>query len=152
MDRLAVRVMLAARAGMPRAHPERARLGVAVRDEALLDRPRDGRAEHPLDAPEQVRLVDADQADRFARRAGTAASPEDGVSSPTCSPNCRSSRARSNVDAYRYGGSFARHRFTTHFTCAGTVAGSEGASSSMIAAIVCAELARSNARRRASIS
>jgi hypothetical protein len=48
------------------AHPERARRGRAIGHEAFLDGPRDRLLEHPLDATEQVDLVDADQADRLA--------------------------------------------------------------------------------------
>ena len=77
-DRLAVGVVLAPDAGMPGAHPERSRLDVPIRDEALLDRPRDRLLEHPLDAAQQVDLVDADEADRLARRAGPAG-PADAV-------------------------------------------------------------------------
>ena len=60
-------------ARLTRAWPARAPSGrgsrVAIGDEALLDRPRDRLLEHPLDAAQQVGLVDADERDRLARRA-----------------------------------------------------------------------------------
>src|SRR5918995_6469864 len=68
--RFSVGVMLAGHAGVPAAHPEGPRLGVAIRHETLGDGPRDRVLEHPLDAAEQVDLVDAHQADRFALRPG----------------------------------------------------------------------------------
>src|SRR6185369_4177129 len=52
------------------AAPKRPRFDVAVRHEPVLDRPRDRLAEEPLDAPQEVRLVDADEADRLARGSG----------------------------------------------------------------------------------
>src|SRR5204863_1957219 len=71
-DWLAVRVVLGADPGMTHPRAERPRFDLAVGDEPLLDRPRDGLLEHPLDRAEEVGLVDADQRDRFAGGAGTA--------------------------------------------------------------------------------
>ena len=51
------------------AHAERPGLHVPVRHEALLDRPRDGLLEHPLDAAQQVHLVHAHERDRLAGQA-----------------------------------------------------------------------------------
>src|SRR4029077_12890257 len=48
---------------------KRSRLDVAIRHEAVLDGPWDRLAKQPLDPPEEVCLVDADQADRLAGRA-----------------------------------------------------------------------------------
>ena len=62
-------------AGTGLTAPQRPRLDVAVRDEALLDGPRDRLPKQPLDAAQEVRLVDADKADRIAGRAGSAAAP-----------------------------------------------------------------------------
>src|SRR3954468_18813036 len=56
--------------GVPGAHPERSRLGVPVRDESVLDGPWDRLLQHPLDAAEQVDLVDADERDGLTRSAG----------------------------------------------------------------------------------
>src|SRR5215218_4637609 len=50
--------------------PERPGRRLPVRHEPLLDRPRDRLLEHPLDAAQQVDLVDRDEADRVAARAG----------------------------------------------------------------------------------
>ncbi len=59
-----------------RATPKWLRLDVAVRDEAFLDRPGDCLAQQPLDAPQQVRLIDADETDRVARGAGSSRSTD----------------------------------------------------------------------------
>ena len=71
---------------------ERPRLDVPIGDEALLDRPRDRLAEQPLDAPQQVGLVDADEADRVARRRRPGPSGRSGGCSPAGSTAARSSR------------------------------------------------------------
>ena len=61
---------------MAGSRAQRPRLRVAVGDEALLDGPRDRVLEHPLDAAQQVGLVDADERDRLAGRAGPARPPD----------------------------------------------------------------------------
>ena len=63
-------VVIASDPGVAGAHPKRPRLGRPIRDEALLHGPWDRPPEHPLDAPQQVDLVDAHQADGLARGTG----------------------------------------------------------------------------------
>src|SRR5688572_15969606 len=70
--------MLLGDAGAPAEHAERPRLGVAIGHETLGHGPWDRVLEHPLDATEQVDLVDADEADRLALRAG-ATGPADAM-------------------------------------------------------------------------
>src|SRR5438132_5881057 len=55
-------------AGLPT--PERPRLDVAIRHEAILDRPGDGLPEQPLDAAQEDGIVDAEQAVSLASRHG----------------------------------------------------------------------------------
>ena len=59
-----------------RAAPQRPWLHVPIRDEAVLDRPRDRPPEEPLNAAEKVRLVDAHQADRVPGLAGPTRPPD----------------------------------------------------------------------------
>src|SRR5438094_1980870 len=56
--------------------PQRPRLDVPIGDEAVLDRPRNRLPEQALDAAEEVCLVDADEADRLARRSGPTRPPD----------------------------------------------------------------------------
>src|SRR5438045_1138935 len=56
--------------GRRRAATERPHLGVPIRLETRLDRPRDRLAEEALDAAQEVRLVDRDEAHGVAGRAG----------------------------------------------------------------------------------
>ena len=58
--------------GLRPATSQRPRLGVPIGNESLLDGPRDRDSKEPLDAPEEIRLVDRDEADRIAREAGSA--------------------------------------------------------------------------------
>ena len=70
-----------ARPPRPPGHADRVGDGVAVGDEAFFDGPRDGLPEQPLDAAQQVGLVDADEADGVAvgARSGRPADPMDVV-------------------------------------------------------------------------
>ena len=77
-DGLSMRMMLGARPGVAGPRTQRPGLGLAIGDEAFLDGPRDRVAEHPLDAAQQVGLVDADERDGLAGRAGPAR-PADAV-------------------------------------------------------------------------
>jgi len=67
--------MLAPDVGMPVAHPDGTRLDRSVGHEALLDRPGDRLLEHPLDATQEIDLIDAHEADRLTAR-----------TCPTCAP------------------------------------------------------------------
>jgi len=59
-----------------RAAPQRLDLGVAIRLVARLDRPGDGVLQQPLDAAQEIRLVDRDEADGVAARARAARSTD----------------------------------------------------------------------------
>ena len=68
--------MLPPDVGMPVAHPDRSRLDRSVGHEALLDRPGDRLLEHPLDAAQEIDLIDTHEADGLTGR-----------TCPTCAPD-----------------------------------------------------------------